>query len=608
MLYPLAGCSVGWGERRMSAAEDEKLGKYLITGTLGRGAMGTVYDAHDPVIDRRVAIKTIALAAAEDLEGTEGLARFKREAQAAGRLHHPNIVGVYDYGETDKVAYIVMEFVDGTSLKALLDAKERFTPAECVRIMEGVLAGLQYSHARGVVHRDIKPANIMLTSEGVVKIADFGIARIESSSLTQAGTIMGTPAYMSPEQFMGLTVDLRTDIYSSGVLLYQMLTGERPFDGSMTAIMHKVLNTEPPRPSDISVTSPLGLDGVVATAMAKRPERRFASAAAFAAALKTALETMPADAEATMVASPGKRLPEQATKGSVAGTEPARARRRAPLFIGAGLAGLALAGAAGFVFLRQGPAAVQAPPAKVVMPPPALQQAPPVAAPAPVAVAPSRDSLRAAVLAKITNAECALVSGDINGNGAVRLDGLVSSQKETALRSSLTQAVSPAPVDWNLASFQGPYCGVLGVLNPYAEHWGGGGLTLGLKDNPARLKNNDFVIPRVRMPGFAAYLTLDYFSSDGELLHIYPRKGDTQNGYAAEATAIFGDPKGGGFTFPVAKPFGTDIIVAIASERPLFSKPRPNSDTVAAYLVALHQALAAAGNVNATAMVVHTTP
>jgi eukaryotic-like serine/threonine-protein kinase len=220
----------------MSAAEHETLGKYRITGTLGRGAMGTVYDAHDPVIDRRVAIKTIPLAAAEDAEGAEGLARFLREAQAAGRLHHPNLVGVYDYGETDKVAYIVMEFVDGTSLKALLDAQERFTPAESVRIMEGLLAGLQYSHARGVVHRDIKPANVILNHEGVVKIADFGIARIESSSLTQAGTIMGTPAYMSPEQFMGLTVDLRTDIYSSGVLLYQMLTGERPFDGSMKAV------------------------------------------------------------------------------------------------------------------------------------------------------------------------------------------------------------------------------------------------------------------------------------------------------------------------------------------------------------------------------------
>jgi serine/threonine-protein kinase len=234
----------------VSAAQDGKLGKYAIVGTLGRGAMGTVYDGHDPVIDRRVAIKTIPLtSAADDSEAADELARFKREAQAAGRLQHPNIVGVYDYGETETLAYIVMEYVDGTSLKALLDRGERMAPAEAVRIMQQLLAGMQYSHERGVVHRDIKPANVMITSAGVVKIADFGIARIESSSLTQAGTIMGTPAYMSPEQFMGQTVDARTDIYSAGVLLYQLLTGERPFEGSMTAIMHKALNTVPPRPS-----------------------------------------------------------------------------------------------------------------------------------------------------------------------------------------------------------------------------------------------------------------------------------------------------------------------------------------------------------------------
>jgi serine/threonine-protein kinase len=191
--------------------EDGKLGKYEIAGILGKGAMGTVYDAHDPVIDRRVAIKTLELPDAIDTEAQQELARFKREAKAAGRLTHPNIIGVFDYGETAKLAYIVMEFVDGRSLKSLLDKNERFPPTETIRIIEELLAGLQFSHDRGVVHRDIKPGNVMLTRDGQVKIADFGIARVESSSMTQAGTIMGTPAYMSPEQFMGQTVDARTD-------------------------------------------------------------------------------------------------------------------------------------------------------------------------------------------------------------------------------------------------------------------------------------------------------------------------------------------------------------------------------------------------------------
>ena len=238
----------------------ETLGKYEIKRPLGRGAMGTVYEGWDPIIARRVAIKTVRLPDNDDPETEEALARFRREAQAAGRLTHPNIVGVFDYGETNDLAYIVMEFVDGPTLKTLLDKQERFALADAVRVMEDVLAGLQFSHERGVVHRDIKPANVMLTSSGQAKIADFGIARIESSSMTQAGTLLGTPAYMSPEQFMGQVVDARSDIYSSGVLLYQLLTGERPFEGGLSAIMHKALNTEPPAPSQLSVTAPPSFD------------------------------------------------------------------------------------------------------------------------------------------------------------------------------------------------------------------------------------------------------------------------------------------------------------------------------------------------------------
>ena len=257
----------------------ETLGKYEIKRTLGKGAMGTVYEGWDPIIARRVAIKTVRVPdTQDDPETEEALARFRREAQAAGRLTHPNIVGVFDYGETGDIAYIVMEYVDGPSVKSLVDKQERFAIADTMRIMTDLLNGLQFSHDRGVVHRDIKPANIMLTKDGQAKIADFGIARIESSSMTQAGTVLGTPAYMSPEQFMGQVVDARTDIYSSGVLLYQLLTGERPFEGGMSAIMHKALNTDPPLPSQITVTCPPAFDGVVRKAMAKRPEDRFQSA------------------------------------------------------------------------------------------------------------------------------------------------------------------------------------------------------------------------------------------------------------------------------------------------------------------------------------------
>ncbi len=307
----------------------QALGKYELRGTLGRGAMGTVYDGWDPVIQRRVAVKTVPLPEHPDPDTEEEIARFRREAQAAGRLTHPNIVGVYDYGETADLAYIVMEYVDGPTLKSLLDKQERFALPEVRRVMEGLLAGLQFSHDRGVVHRDIKPANVMLSSERQAKIADFGIARIESSNMTQAGTVLGTPAYMSPEQFRGDPVDARTDIYSSGVLLYQLLTGERPFDGSVTSIMHKVLNVAPPAPSDLSVIVPAALDAVVLQAMAKRPEDRFPSAAAFAGAIASALEAPAAgaggaEAEATMV-SPARG------GGGRAGAPPRAAASSAPV-------------------------------------------------------------------------------------------------------------------------------------------------------------------------------------------------------------------------------------------------------------------------------------
>ncbi|NMJ39930.1 protein kinase [Roseomonas sp. JC162] len=262
--------------------------KYEVRGTLGAGAMGTVYDAVDRIIERRVAIKVVNRPNESDPEAVEAHARFRREAQAAGRLSHPNIVGVYDYGENATQAWIVMELVEGGSLKGRLDKNERFTVPEIVRIMGEVCAGLHYSHQRGVVHRDIKPGNIMLTPDGQVKIADFGIARLENSSMTQVGTLIGTPSYMAPEQFRGEPVDLRADIWASGVMLYQLLTGEKPFEGGFSAVMHKALHTEPPPPSTLSVTTPRAFDGVISRALAKRPDDRFRSAAEFADAIRAA--------------------------------------------------------------------------------------------------------------------------------------------------------------------------------------------------------------------------------------------------------------------------------------------------------------------------------
>lgn len=301
-----------------------KLGKYDIRRELGQGAMGVVYEGFDPMIGRRVALKTVKRDQLESTEANEILARFRREAQAAGRMTHPNIVAIYEYGEDQNaggIAFIAMEFVEGRELKDYFDCEERFPLPEIVRIMGQLLDALDYSHRQGVVHRDIKPANIILLADGTVKVADFGIARIESSNLTQAGSVLGTPSYMSPEQFMGQTVDGRSDLFSAGVVLYQFLTGEKPFTGALTTIMHKVLKEEPPAPSVLNVQVPRLFDAIVRRALAKRPDERFQTAREFAAALRgTVAPAEAAAAEATMaVGSDGTLL----TRDAAAGQPPA---------------------------------------------------------------------------------------------------------------------------------------------------------------------------------------------------------------------------------------------------------------------------------------------
>ena len=250
--------------------------------------MGVVYEGFDPLIARVVALKTIRSdqLAVDDAAGL--VARFRNEAQAAGRLSHPNIVSIYEFGEDDGVWFIAMELVKGRELKEFFDAGERFTTADTVRIMTQILAALAYSHRQGVVHRDIKPANIFLLPDGTVKVADFGIAHIESSELTQLGTVLGTPNYMSPEQILGLPVDGRADLFAAGVILYQFLTGERPFTGSATTTVQKVLKEDPLPPSILNVQVLPAFDAVVRRALAKRPDDRFANADEFAAALRAA--------------------------------------------------------------------------------------------------------------------------------------------------------------------------------------------------------------------------------------------------------------------------------------------------------------------------------
>jgi serine/threonine-protein kinase len=270
-----------------------KLGKYEIRGELGRGAMGVVYEAYDPLIERVVALKTIRPEALAGAQAAEILARFRREAQAAGKLTHPNIVGIYDFGEDAGVWYIAMELVKGRELKDYFEQHERFATVDVVRILSQILSALGYSHKLGVVHRDIKPSNVFMLPDGSVKVADFGIAHVDSSQLTQVGSVLGTPAYMSPEQILGMPVDGRSDLFSVGVILYQFLTGERPFVGNATVTMRKVLEEDPLPPSRFNMQITGAMDAVVRRALAKKADERFQTAEEFAQALVDAAAAKP---------------------------------------------------------------------------------------------------------------------------------------------------------------------------------------------------------------------------------------------------------------------------------------------------------------------------
>lgn len=293
-----------------------QLGKYAITATLGRGAMGVVYKAFDPNIRRVVALKTIRKELVADDPSSHLISRFKNEAQAAGRLSHPGIVAVYDYGEEGDVAYIAMEYVEGHDLAEYFKKGVRFELADIVSVLTQILDALEHAHGQGVIHRDIKPANVIITTNGRVKVADFGIARIDVSDLTQVGMIIGTPSYMAPEQHLGLGVDGRADIFSAGVVLFQLLTGEKPYQGSYEQLVYRVCHAATPSARDLApdLVTP-EIDVVLKRALASDRDDRYPSAHAFKEAIQAAYAApvAPAVSEETRIvdaaaakASPGE--------------------------------------------------------------------------------------------------------------------------------------------------------------------------------------------------------------------------------------------------------------------------------------------------------------
>jgi serine/threonine protein kinase len=289
---------------------EKRIGRYEIEKTLGRGAMGVVYLARDPIIDRLVALKTLRV----DLDAEhaeEFRERFVREARAAGRLNHPGIVTVHDVGEDPETGlmYIAMEHVEGRDLKQILSTGHVFRPSEAARIAADVAIALDYAHSLGVVHRDVKPANIILTADGTPKITDFGIARLETSNLTVDGQFIGTPNFMSPEQITGKGIDGRSDLFSLGVVLFTLLTGQRPFGGdTMHEVTLRIVQEPSPIPSTVSTEIPAAFNPIVLKCLEKNPEKRFQTGKELAKVLgalaRSLVQRHPDDSGSTSIHQP----------------------------------------------------------------------------------------------------------------------------------------------------------------------------------------------------------------------------------------------------------------------------------------------------------------
>jgi serine/threonine protein kinase len=312
---------------------ETKIGKYKVVGEIGRGAMGIVYKGIDPYIGRTVAIKTIRFdVVGQKFAMEEAQSRFLREARSAGNLNHPNIVTVYEVGEDAGITFIAMEYIEGASLDELLASGKKFSLEEIVELVCRTAEGLESAHRKGIIHRDIKPGNILIDQEGKPHIVDFGIARLSSSTLTQANMVMGTPFYMSPEQIAGRPVDYRADIFSLGCIIYELLTSQKPFGGeTVTTVIYKIINENPPPLRAVQKNLPEGLECVVNKALAKDPQSRYQSCRELIEGLRNYPNLAPRPAD----------------------EEKKKTRRRFPAVLAASVIVMA-AGVAGIFFLTRG--------------------------------------------------------------------------------------------------------------------------------------------------------------------------------------------------------------------------------------------------------------
>ncbi len=519
-----------------------KLGKYIIENILGEGAMSVVYKATDSELDETVAIKLIR----RELTNESLLKRVKREAQICRKLKHPNIVGTYDFSAGDP-CYIVMEFVDGRQLKDYLDEGYRFNHEEIYTIIEQVLSALEHAHNAGITHRDIKPANIIVDDDKKTLVADFGIAKLDNSSMTLDGAIIGTPSYMSPEQCLGKGVDIRSDLFSVGSVLYQLLTGKKPFEGeSYMDTMRKVLELSPPKPSKVNHKISATIDALVEKALSKKPENRFQSAIEFRHALKVALLAKPATVSKKKVAV--LIVSVLLTSGVLYfGINHYHADTR---------------------LLKN-----------VVDEVKEIDQLP-------VFVF---DKDRFTRL--FAGFACSQLEVDYKDQKRLTLTGHTRPEDMGLLKMKVKQLVGNVPYDFQVEQKARPYCAQETLIAAFEKN---SGSHTGVKLEPYNHDNvyveGEFLEYEIITPDYDAYLYVDYYQSDGTVVHLVPNA-NIEQPVSAYQQIVLGESEKGQKQWEVVPPFGQDMVSIIASSTPLFETERKEIEATDVYLADLKTGL-----------------
>jgi serine/threonine-protein kinase len=535
----------------------EKLGKYKIVAVLGEGSMGIVYKAIDPDIQEYVALKTIHKKLLEGKDRAVILQRFINEVKAGRLLRHPNIVAMYDYQEDEDTCFLVMEYIEGTTLKETIQEHPDLGKEEICRIMSQLLDGLQEAHKQGVVHRDIKPENLILKEDGDVRIADFGVARLDSSTMTTDGSILGSPSYMSPEQCMGKQVDARSDLFSAGVVLYQLLTGEKPFSGmAFMETMQQILHVQPAMPSTRNPVLESEWDAVVNKALAKHVDDRFQTATDFKQALTKIV---------------GHQFVDRRE------LKPSRWLQ----WLGLSLIIAVLAG--GYWWATQ--------PKKLVK-----DNQSPVVTTTPISKveADNTVSMDQQLNQLLTKYECDELSYTIDVDDAISVSGYVSEDQNEALKSALSRlsAKFNQQIDNKLIPLLALNCEALSILQPFVEknkvqkH----GLQIEASQHSSVYVQGERPVFEVITPDFAGYLYVDYFMADGKVFHLLPTNIDSQSQFEAQQQVLIGN-NGTSRQWQIVKPYGKEIMSVIVSDLPLFVGETNDIEASETYLSKLRLAL-----------------